>query len=440
MPTTDAARAIRGLIEKERYRNPEAFMDRAVNILLTWESDRPEKTLEIMKSMMPFTPEQEEFISSTMKEDERKRHFGETETEAATDEARRHAALGISDLDHRRLMENRPAAIKRLAKWSPPKPAGAYKYDGYPMLFKLYTRLLPVKITVAVLGNLLYETGADHVSLDSLRAAAYDIAEELAGILAREEREGGKRRNARISTGLPTKGAGGDADLEKRVHAQKRFKDHYAGRVRKNRETKTEHADGAPAALGLVAIFKEGGEHRVTLTEAGRRLCMMDNPVIASGGGDAGALGGEEAAFILGELVPRLSLENAFVKAAIKSVEKAGEEGATTAELDRRFLEAAVAYARKNKQKAKKFGLEGLEGGGEGARARIVGWRVATMGRLAELGAVVWDVRGGESVFLPGGGARPRAAGRGQGRRSAGGGSRPREGRGQGRRGAEKII
>lgn len=424
-PTSVAAGKIRRLIEKERYRNTEAFMDRAVNILLTWESDQPEKTIEIMKSMMPFTAKQEEFISSTMKVDERKRHFGETEAEVAADEARRHAALSISNLDHRRMMANRHAARKSLERWSPPVPAGVHKYDGYPMLFKLYSRLLPVKITVAVLGNMLHESGTDHVSLDSLRAAAYDIAEELAEVLARDERERGVRRNMRISTGLPTKGVGGDADLEKRVHAQKRFKDHYAGRVRRNRKTRAEYADGAPAALGLVAIFKEDGEHRVTLTEAGKRLCMMDNPVLASGRGDRGALGGEEASFILGELLPRLPLENAFVKAAIKAVEKAGDGGATTSELDQRFLEAATAYARKNARRAKRFGLEGLENDGEGGRARIVGWRVATMGRLAELGAVVWKVRGGESVFLPSGN-RTGGVGRGArpGRARAGGKAR----------------
>lgn len=433
-PMSGDADKIRRLVERERYRNADAFMDRAVSILLTWESDRPQDTIEIMKAMMPFTPSQERFISATMKEGERKRHFGETEAEEAADEERRHEALAISGHDHRRLIANRQAVKKRLEKWSPRVPEGAYEYDGYPMLFKLYSRFLPVKITVAVLGNMLHESGADHVSLDSLRAAAYDIAEELAGILARDERDRGVPRNMRVSTGLPTKVAGGGADVEKRAHARKRFKDHYVGRVRRDRAARTEYADGAPAALGLVTIFSEGGEQRVTLTEAGRRLCMMDNPVIAGERVAGKALNEEEASFILGELVPRLPLENLFAGAAIRAAEKAGARGATTNELNQRFLKAAASYARKNEREASRFGLEGLEDGWEGARVRIIGWRVATMGRLAELGAVVWEVRKGESVFLPGSTEGARAAGSGKAVVKSG------RGRRAGRQGAEKII
>ena len=394
---------IRQLVKDERYRDTDAFMDRAVSILLTWESERPQATLEIMKLMMPFTPEQEKFISSTMKESERKRHFGETEAEAAADEDLRHAALAISNLDYQRVMANRQAVRKGLEKWPAREPAGSYKYDGYPMLFKLYSRFLPVKITVAVLGNMLHESSTDHVSLDSLRAAAYDIAEELAAILAKGEREKGVPRNMRVSTGLPTKGAGGDADVEKRAHTRKRFKDHYVGRVRKDRKTRAEHADGAPAALGLVSIFSEGAEQRVTLTDKGRKFCMMDNPVIDGDHAGGRALSDDEAAFILDELIPLLPLENIFAKAAIKATVKKGNKGATTAELDKKFLSAAASYARKNVHEATdKSGLKGLEGGGEGAHTRIVGWRVATMGRLAELGAVEWRVgKDGASVFYP---------------------------------------
>ena len=402
-PMSDAASKIRRLVENERYRSTDAFIDTAVKILLAWESDRPEDTTMIMQSMMPFTPEQDKFLKHKMKDTERRKDFGESGEE----ESARHAALGISDLDHERVRQNLGKAAECMEGWTAPEPAGTYEYDGYPLLFKMYSRFLPVRITMAVLANMLYERGGDHVELDELRGAAYDIAAEIGGRLVENERKDGVGRNKRISTGLPTKAADdSQAGVEKKAHVQKRFKDQYVGRVRKDRAAGKEYADGAPAALGLVSIFEKNGETVVSPTDAGRRLCMLDNPVLGGEYGGGRALGDEEAAFILGELLPRLPLERAFADAAIGAVKRAGPDGATTKELNRVFLREARAFTKRHPKAGGMLGFEGLDK--EMEDARIVGWRVATMGRLAELGAVEWGVKkDGTSVFHPGkGGGR----------------------------------
>lgn len=401
-PTEVDAERIRALVAKGKYRNTDAVIDKALSMLLTWESKNPFGTIMIMQSMMPFTPEQEQVIKMTMKKDERMKYFGETSDESADNEAKRHEVLAISDLDHERVKDNLEEAREYLGQWSPPDTDSAYDYDGYPLLFKLYSRFLPVKITMAVLANMLYEKKSSDVSLDSLRGSAYDIAEEIAAKLASEEREWKVRRNKRVSTGLPTKAAASDkAEIEKKAHAQKRFKDQYVGRVRKDREAKVSYADGAPAALGLVTMFEEGGAQRVTLTDAGRRFCMLDNPIVRGEYKVGSSLSNEESDFIGRELLTRLPLEDAFARSAVKAVKRAGADGASTKVLDNVFSKEARIYAKKNPEKAKKFGIEGGNGGG--TNARIVGWRVATMGRLAELGIVEWRVlKGGESRFLQG--------------------------------------
>lgn len=397
-PMSDAAGKIRRLVENERYRSADAFIDTAVKILLAWESDRPEDTTKIMQSMMPFTPEQDEFLKSKMKDTERRKDFGESGGE----ESARHAALGISDQDHRRVRQNLAKAAEHMSGWTAPEPVGAYAYDGYPLLFKMYSRFLPVRITMAVLANMLYERGGDHVELDDLRGAAYDIAAEIGGNLVESEKKDGVSRNKKISTGLPTKAADdSQAGVERRAHVQKRFKDQYVGRVRKDRAAGKEYADGAPAALGLVTIFEKNGKVAVSPTDAGRRLCMLDNPVVGGEYGSDRALGHEEAAFIRDELLPRLPLEHAFADAAIGAVKRAGPDGATTKELNRVFLREAKAYTRKHPKSGGMLGFKGLDK--EMEDTRIVGWRVATMGRLAELGAVEWSVKkDGTSVFHPG--------------------------------------
>ena len=397
---------IRRLVERERYRNTDTFIDKAVSILLAWESDRPQDTIGIMQSMMPFTPEQEEFLKEMMKDIERKKHFGESGGE----ESVRHAALGISDLDHKRVRDNLGKATERMTGWTPPEPVGAYGYDGYPLLFKMYSRFLPVRITMAVLANMLYESGEDHVGLDSLRGAAYDIAVEIGGELVESERRNGIGRNKRVSTGLPTKAVDDtQAGVEKRAHVQKRFKDQYVGRVRRDRVAKTGHADGAPAALGLVTMFEKNGRVEVTLTDAGKRFCMLDNPVVRGEYSGGRALGDEEAAFILSELLPRLPLEHAFADAAVGAVKKAGPEGVTTKDLNKIFLKEARVFTKKYPKARDMLGFKGLDR--ETEDARIVGWRVATMGRLAELGAVEWSVRDGASVFYPSEGDQGLAGG-----------------------------
>ena len=393
------AAKIKDLIDNERYRNSDAFIDTAVNILLTWESEHPDDTIRIMQSMMPFTPAQEKFMSQTMKEAERQKHFGKGENEEAIEELEKQKALEISDHDHVRLQSNLDKSSKFISQMDIQKPDGVYEYDGYPILFRFYSRFFPVKIVISVLANMMYEKNQTKVKLADLRVAAYDIAEEISEHLTEIEKQNNTPRNKKISTGLPKKGRD-DEDVEKIAQAQKRFKDQYIGKLRKNRETGEEFFEGAPGALGLIYVFEENGEKWATLTEKGREFFLMHNPVI-SGNYKEHAITKEESEFIRNELLPSLELENMFVETALKTVKKPSKKAKITAVLDEEFLKTYKKFKANNPKKIREFELNNLKTlEDEFTKKRIVGWRVATMGRISEIRLVNWEInKSGESEY-----------------------------------------
>jgi len=396
-PLEKQSEKIWNLVKQERYRNPDAVIDTALNILLAWESDRPEDTMKIMQTMMPFTQEQEKFMKVTMKEDQRDKHFGKAEIESAKEEAEMQKLLAISDYDHLRIQNNLELAREFVSQMDIARPKNVIEYDGYPLLFHFYSRFFPVKVVICVLANMLYEKNRAAVRFSDLRTASYDIAEEISGRLVEAERAKDVPRNKKISTGLPKKGRDGE-DIEKIAHSQKRFKDQYVGKIRRERATKKAYVEGAPSALGLICVFEEDGTEHVTLTESGRRFYLMSNPII-KGDYMENALTKEECGYILEELVPRLRLENIFVDAAVRTIRKAGAAKITD-ELDMEFLKAFRKFSSANRSDSKRFGFDATLASDEMARSRITAYRVATMGRLAELRVVEWEInKKGESEF-----------------------------------------
>lgn len=392
------ATKIEKLIEDERYRNADVFIDTAVNILLTWESDHPEDTIKIMQSMMPFTPSQENFMNQTMKETEVKRHFGKGEhTEVV--ELEKQNALTISEQDYVRLQSNLDNASKFISESEIIKPDKIYEYDGYPLLFRFYSRFFPIKIVIVVLANMMYEKKTTKVKLVDFRTAAYGIAEEISVQLTAMEKTNGTPRNKKISTGLPKKGKDDD-DIGKIAQAQKRFKDQYIGRIRKDRDTGEECVEGAPGSLGLIYVFEENKETFVTLTDNGRKFYLMHNSVIR-GNYKENAITKEESEFILNDLIPDLELEKQFIDTAQVTIKKHKGKERITDVLDEEFLKIFKKFKAKNPKKVEDYALNNLLTLADDiTKKRIVGWRVATMGRISELRLVDWEINSsGESEY-----------------------------------------
>ncbi|ABK77096.1 hypothetical protein CENSYa_0462 [Cenarchaeum symbiosum A] len=376
IPLSEDAAKIDRLVKKQRFRNTEAFIDRAVKILLAWELD-PESSLNIIQGY-PLTAEQKTLVNKIWKPQEYERVFGEPEAGA-------HATL-------REGLGETVTYLKGLKLHGPENPI---EYDSYPMLFRFYSRFAPVKIAMAVLAEMLYKGNAESVELEALRDRAFEVASALAADIVEYEKSKGIKRTRKVSTGLP-KAAGDDPDVM--VAVKRRFKDHYVGRIRKDRRTKERHFEGAPAALGLARAAEEDGAYRVYLTEEGRKFCMMENPILS--GEYSRALSGEESAFITG-MIRRLPLEGRLFDVALEAV-KGHTEGPVTELLDERFRETIVSYQREHPEEAKRHNINLESHTVEESAKMVEGWRVATMGRLSELGLISWEIDSqGKSVFAP---------------------------------------
>jgi len=153
--------------------------------------------------------------------------------------------------------------------------------------------------------------------------------------------------------------------------------------------------------LGLIYVFEENGEMYVTLTNKGKKFSLLHNPVISGNYKDI-ALTKEESEFILNELISDLELEKLFIDAALRVVKNPPKKSKITDLLDEEFLKTFNKFKAKNPKIVKDYELNNLKTlSDEATKKRIVGWRVATMGRISELRVVNWEVnKSGESEYF----------------------------------------
>jgi len=236
--------------------------------------------------------------------------------------------------------------------------------------------------------------------LKEFKVIAFDIAEEYSQILRKYEKENLVPRNERISTGLPRYDKNWSDERKARV--QKRFKDQYVGITRESRKTKVESFEGILAALGLVYITREKKDLFISLTKDGKDFCLTSNAIWE--GLSEPALMSDESKFIIERLIPKLELEEIFMNVAAETVDKYStdpilHQEKTTVVLDEVFYRVFKEYEQKNPEKAEQyqFGIKSIKD--EDTMRKIRGWRVATMGRLAEIGIVEWSTESGISAY-----------------------------------------
>lgn len=395
------ARRIRELVESKKYKNPEDFLKNSIEILLTWESEHPEECMELMKTLMPFSPQQEGFMKMSMNPEEIKKQFGDLEIDKDQDERTQQNVLAQTDDDHLKLRDNFQHTKKFIESIQIKEPKDVIKYDDYPLLSGFYSRILPVKIVLTTLGHLLERKKDTKIELKDLRVYAYDIVEEIAETLSKYENEHKTRRNKKMSTGLPKKGSI-DKDEEKIAMAQKRFKDQFVGKVRKSRRLEMNHFEGALSALGLVYAFEKDSKTYVSLTKLGKEFFLMDNPVV-EGEYEKGPLTSKESKFILEKLIPQRELEQKFVEVSLAVIKKYQKGTAqpkiykkdfekVTHALDDEIKSAAITFLKKNPKAQENYNLNHLDSKSDTTKRKITQWRLATMGRLAEMKVVHWRI------------------------------------------------
>lgn len=409
IPLDDDTKKIEMLVKKQRFRNHDAFLDRAIQILLTWELD-PKLSMDIMKGY-PQTDEQKQILEAWLQPQVYQEHFESSKKQTISEESRLNEKRQSKD-DHLELIKNLKKTREYIRNFKITTPRDSViPSDNSPTLFRFYSRFAPAKIVLAVLADLLRASPSlNKINLKVLRADALDVAAEFNDKITEFEVKNSIKRAKKVSTGFPKL----SEDIEDNVSVQKRFRDQYIGKTRKDRGDKQLYFEGILSALGFVVLTKEGKEEFVSLTEEGKEFYLRDNPILNEDYSQG--LSKEEREYLIGKIIPQIKLESLFHKRALEAVQKyqfdpSLQETPMAKILDQEIIKANNEFVESNPEISKKFDFESIkyeidEDTGEKIIDKtdakyVEGWRVATMGRLAELGQVEWDIEvgSGKSIF-----------------------------------------
>lgn len=408
-PLDEDTKKIEALVKKQRFRNHDAFLDRAIQILLTWELD-PKSSMDIMKGY-PQTDEQKQILEAMLQPDVYQEHFEPSKKQSINEESRLNEKRQTKD-DHLELIKNLENTREYIRNFKITNPRDSViPFDDLPILFRFYSRFAPAKIVLAVLADLLRANPSlNKINLKALRADALDVAAEFNDKITEFETKNSIKRAKKVSTGFPKL----TENIEDNVSVQKRFRDQYIGKTRKDRKDKQLYFEGILSALGFVVLTKEGKEEFVSLTVRGKEFYLLDNPILNEDYSQGLSI--DEREYIIGKIIPQIKLESLFHKMALDAVQKyqfepSLQETPMAKILDQEIIKANNEFVKSNPEISKQFDFQPIKyeidgNSGENTIDKtdakyVEGWRVATMGRLAELGQVEWDIEAGsgKSIF-----------------------------------------
>jgi len=308
-----------------RYLDQRDVITRALELFFTWELE-PEKFLDEIKSSM--TSKQEQQLSKKL-QDESVEKIDDKIEQVEQQEARK------SEKDYEKMLTNLESA-KNVIKQINMKDLQSnvddqeITYDSWPLLWNFYSRLLPAKISITVLGDMISSSKTNRVDVHEFRKNVYDICEELSEKIINYERKNKLRRTTKFSTGFPVTV---NPDALKQGLAEKRFKDKYAVSIRK-KHGGAYHLEGILAALGLITVMRSNDKkHYVSMTDAGKKFYLLDNPILKDDyfKEDSGSrsfadplptnvFSDDETDYIFEKLIPQRELEGRLVAKALDTV------------------------------------------------------------------------------------------------------------------------
>jgi hypothetical protein len=424
---------------KNRFLDTRDFVSRAVEVFLTWEKD-PFNSMAKMSEMEP-TMKQFQFMKIALnpeklkemhpefpekwgnKWDEFEKENPSQIPESSTSQKQHDARKSKKDFE--RIQENMLDANNFLRKIKfddvIDEKLEQIHYDQWPLISTFYSRFFPAKVGVVTLAEMMRDKKSPIVDFEEFKIKAYDIAEEIARKMIPFEKEKERKRSQKKSTGLPK-----PYDLEEVTGLQsikeQRYKDRYFGRVTKNKESNEINLDGLLSALGLVKVFSKNKDTTITLTKKGKDFCLYENPVFK--GKVDESLSEDESDFIKNNCIPQRPVQYQIVKDVIRLVSetKHGKTPDMADDLDKVCRDSIQGMADSNKlgEYAEKIQRDVLDKSKEILKSNKVidgkildvkddekevrnlkklkkqtpveSIRIATMGRLAELGVVHWHI------------------------------------------------
>jgi hypothetical protein len=414
----DHQRKINQLVEAnpDRFRDVDDFIFRAIDVYLAWEKN-PVKVIDkltdmeptmlqfafmqsmveptVLKQIYPGYPEKygsewKEFLDSIPATDKTTNESEVTQQTFTTDNEFENVQTNL-DITKEFIKQINFNEISK-------EGYDEIKFDGWPLLFTHYSRLLPVKIAISLLGNMMREQKSPVINFNDFRARAYELAEEISKKLIVYEKENKKTREEKISTGLPRPSIISEVTA-KQALAEQRYKDRYFGKLKRRHDTGETTFEGALMALGIIKIFAKKKDVLITLTDLGKKFYLLDNPII--NGTNFPAFSNEEREFLVTKIIPNRPLETKLIKTATEIITY---EDALSSEitdtLDTEFENTLKNFVKKSNDKKFTDKIQSdiidktdeLRQNNEGKQTPVEACRIATMGRLTELGVVSWDI------------------------------------------------
>ena len=414
----DHQRKINQLVEAnpDRFRDVDDFIFRAIDVYLAWEKN-PVKVIDkltdmeptmlqfafmqsmveptVLKQIYPGYPEKygsewKEFLDSIPATDKTTNESEVTQQTFTTDNEFENVQTNL-DITKEFIKQINFNEISK-------EGYDEIKFDGWPLLFTHYSRLLPVKIAISLLGNMMREQKSPVINFNDFRARAYELAEEISKKLIVYEKENKKTREEKISTGLPRPSIISEVTA-KQALAEQRYKDRYFGKLKRRHDTGETTFEGALMALGIIKIFAKKKDVLITLTDLGKKFYLLDNPII--NGTNFPAFSNEEREFLVTKIIPNRPLETKLIKTATEIITY---EDALSSEitdtLDTEFENTLKNFVKKSNDKKFTDKIQSdiidktdeLRQNNEGKQTPVEACRISTMGRLTELGVVSWDI------------------------------------------------
>tara|TARA_Y100000590_G_C15746175_1_gene1022133 strand:- start:2692 stop:4134 length:1443 start_codon:yes stop_codon:yes gene_type:complete len=402
-------RKIRRIIDdprNRRYRTVDEFMSDSLELFTTWWT-RPEQTTEMMgdlwsdmtdemkeqiKINAPPFYEQMQLLSGTTSEMSSPDNMMTTSVqELRVDQ---HATESLH-----RMKETEKVLTKTNLDFSDAK--NALPYDGYPLIWSFYTRFFPVKISLIVLAEMIREQidskeiNSGFVNYEAFQKRTYDMACVVSEEIRKYEKLNKIPRNLKISTGLPftsTNFPGKTSEEEfiekKKVESSKnRFTRQYLGRQNKDGDV-----SGILNAGEFAQFIDSDTGLKIGFTTEGFEFYKLNNDIISELRDDGqiskinSALTTAEQKFIISEIIPKFELESMIVNGI--GNEFNNKDKIKAADIDTKIDEAIVNWENlRGEELQKQYKIYSKTD----EKLTLV-TRIATMGRLNELGFVKWNM------------------------------------------------
>ena len=413
-------RKIRRIIDdprNTRYRTVDEFMSDSLELFTTWWT-RPDQTPEMMQDMwVDMTDEMKEQIKITAPEfyKQMQAYAGATSEMSSPDNMVTTSVQEVGVDQHATVTLNRMEETKKVLTKTNlvfTDVKNALPYDGYPLIWSFYTRFFPVKISLIVLAEMIREQidskeiNSGFVNYEAFQKRTYDMACVISEEIRKYEKLNKIARNLKISTGLPftsTNFPGKTPEEEfiekKKVESSKnRFTRQYLGRQNKDgdisgilnagefaqfiQEEEVDSETGKTRKIGL----------KIGFTTEGFEFYKLNNDIISELRDDGKiskinlALTTAEQKFIMNNILPKFELESMIVNGIGNIINN--NDKIKAGDIDTKIDEAIVNWENlRGEELQKQYKIHSKTD----EKLTLV-TRIATMGRLNELGFVKWNM------------------------------------------------